>query len=355
MIFPTWTLLVLLAAIGKPSPSPPACAATIFSPAGAHAATSMAGGPGLVLSGAGLSGMPHAPVFAWIRAHFPGAENARAGNVVILKASGARDYSDDFYREGRFASVQEILIPPCAPAAQADRAAKYVDGADVVLFAGGDQANYVKWKGTKLVAAVRRLYARGGIEGGGSAGLAIQGAVVYDSVAADRILPDDEEVHTADAVANPFEPAISFTTGFFDWPPMRDTIADTHFARRDRFGRLAAFMARALHGGLVSASRIFGVAVDEDAVLLVDKKGKATLYQRAREENGYVPRGAWILEGAATRLLPGHALRYTVKVTHLRSNGDTYDLWNKRGGDAPYTVTVDGRRKPVYSPGDPYR
>jgi cyanophycinase-like exopeptidase len=300
--------------------------------------------------------MPHAPVFTWLRAHFIAPAGARAGNLVILKASGGRDYSDDFYREGRFASVREVLIPPCASRSQADRAVPYVERADIVLFAGGDQANYVRWKGSELIAAVKRVYARGGIEGGGSAGLAIQGAVVYDSVAADRILPDDEEVHTKDAVRDPMERAISFTTNFFAWPALANAITDTHFARRDRFGRLAAFMARALQERLVSGDRIYGVAVDEDAVLLVDRSGVATLYQRAREEDGYAPRGAWILLGRRSRpLRPGSPLSYTVEVTHLEHNGARYNLVAKEGGVRSYRVTVKGSRVPFYRPVDPYR
>lgn len=46
------------------------------------------------------------------------------------------------------------------------------------------------------------------------------------------------------------EPAISFTTDLFAWPSLRATIPDSHFAARDRFGRLAAFLARIVHDGL---------------------------------------------------------------------------------------------------------
>ncbi len=87
----------------------------------------------------------------------------------------------------------------------------------------------------------RRVYVRGGVVGGGSAGLAIQGAVIFDSVAADRF---DVETDTADAVAFPFEKSISFTTGLFSWPALSDTITDTHFVVRNRFGRTVVFLAR---------------------------------------------------------------------------------------------------------------
>lgn len=325
------------------------CAPQLFRPDGSPSHARLRG-PALVLSGGGLSEMPDARVLAWMRERIDAPRTGRAGNLLVLKASGGRYYTDDFYRRSAFAYVREILVPPCATRAQVDGIAAQVDKADAVLFAGGDQSHYTAWKGSKLIAAVRNVYERGGIVGGGSAGLAIQGQVIFDSVAADRVLPDDRDVATPDAVKNPYEPAISFTTGFFDWAPMRAVITDTHVARRDRFGRTTAFMARALRDGLVRGTKIYGVDVDEGAALLVDANGVATLVQRAREDDGYVPKGAWIIEGGpARRIAPGKPLLYTVRVTHLRS-GTRYDLRAKRamGGDS-YRVTVNGAEARMYS------
>jgi cyanophycinase-like exopeptidase len=312
-------------------------------------------GSGLVLSGGGLSEMPYRRVFKWMHEHVDAPANVRAGNLVLLKASdNERYYTDTFYRAGRFAFVQEILIPPCATRDQVDSLVPYVDRTDAVLFVGGDQAHYAAWKGSKLLAAVRRVYARGGIVGGGSAGLAIQGEVVFDSVAADRVLPAGQDVATPDAVKNPYETSISFTTGIFAWPPMKGTITDTHVARRNRFGRMAAFMARAVHDGLVKRPEIYGIAIDEGAALLVDSHGIATLVQRTHEDDGYVPKGAWVAHGLrAQRIRPGVPLLYTVDVEHLRS-GMQYDLLRKRPirGDR-YTITIDGSANPTYSR-DPY-
>ncbi len=275
--------------------------------------------------------------------------SGRQGNLVVLKASGGRDYSDKFYAKSRLASIQEVLIPPCASAGQVDRAVPEVDHADAVLFAGGDQANYVIWKGSDLIAAVKRVYSRGGVIGGGSAGLAIQGAVVFDSVADDRLSPN-HDVATLDAVKNPYERIISFTTGFFAWPALRNSITDTHFARRDRFGRTAAFMARALSEHLVSGSRIYGVAVDEAAALLVNNRGVATLVRRDREDDGYVPKGAYFLAASLpTKFTPGQPLNYTVHVTHITRSGQEYNLAQHRGEGAQYDVTVDGRTAAIYS------
>lgn len=330
------------------------CAPHVFRPDGTPSHARLRG-PGLVLSGGGLSQMPYQRVFKWMREHIDAPRNARAGNLLVLKAADdERYYTDKFYKSSRFAFVQEILIPPCATRAQVDRMAAYVDKSDAVLFSGGDQAHYVIWKGSNLIGAIKRLYARGGVVGGGSAGLAIQGQVVFDAVAGDRVLPDDKNVATSDAVKNPYEPAISFTTGFFAWPPTRDTITETHTARRDRFGRMTAFMARAVRDRLVGQPQIYGVAVDEGAVLLVDSRGIATLIARTREDDGYVPKGAWIVRGGrARRIRAGMPLLYTVLVTHL-APGMRYDLLHKRAlGERAYSVTIDGSSAHVYSR-DPY-
>lgn len=325
------------------------CTPTAFVPAGAWERDRLQGGPGLVLSGAGLMGMPYDTVLRWLRSHSAAPRRVRAGNLLILKATGGRIYSDQFYRNSQLASVREILIPPCASRSSIDALAPYARAADFVLFSGGDQAHYVPWKNSALIKAIRAVYARGGVVGGGSAGLAIQGEVVFDSVAADKVLPDDEDVATPDAVANPYERAVSFTTGMFDWPPMRNTITDTHFARRNRFGRLVAFMARALQDRLVRGPVIYGVAVDEGAALLVNASGVATLVARTRDEDGYRPTGAYILRGTRAYVPVGKPLHYSVDVVPITRRHARYDLIFKRGGGVPYRVTVNGARKPMYS------
>jgi len=322
-----------------------ACAITIFPAFGAHAASGALHGPGLLLSGAGGLGTPPA-AFAWVRRRIAGGARRPFGNLVVLRASGSNVYDKPLLREGDFNSVQTVLIPPCAPRAQVNRVANVVDGADAVFFAGGDQSNYAVWKGSALMAAVKRVYARGGVVGGGSAGLAIQGAVVYDSVAADRF---NEDTHTADAVATPLEARISFTTGLFAWPALRDTITDTHFVARDRFGRTVVFLARILNENLLpGASSVYALGVDQGSSVAVDPDGSATLF------NGDGGRGAYLVRaGTRPRLAAGQPLRYTVEVSHVSHNGERFNLLAKTTS-APWTsVSVDGSRVPPYSR-DPY-
>jgi cyanophycinase-like exopeptidase len=335
---------------GTPEPIPPtpaSCTPTAFAAAGRRGPRAGARGPALLLAGAGLSNVPPSTL-PWLRAHMHGPANGHAGNVVVLKASGERDYSDDFYRGGRFAWVQEILIPPCATPAEVDAVAPYVDDADAVLFAGGDQSHYVAWKKSALIRAVRRLYARGGIVGGGSAGLAIQGEVVYDSVAANRVLGDGS-VTTPIAVKDPLGPATSFTTQMFDWPPLRRTITDTHFVKRDRFGRLAVYLARILHDHRVASAPIYGLGVDESSVVLVEPDGTATVHLKAKDRGAYLVRLT-----RAPPLAPGKPVRVVVDVAHIAHDGERFDLPHHRTPEPWHRVTVDGTRTPPYDT-DPYR
>jgi cyanophycinase-like exopeptidase len=274
------------------------------------------------------------------------AGHARGGNVLVLRASGD-DYDDAlFYKEGDFASVRTLLIPPCAQRLQIDGLVRFVNRADTIFFAGGDQAHYAAWKGSALVAAVKRVYARGGAVGGSSAGLAIQGAIVYDAVAADRL---GTETTTSDAVADPLEPAISFTTNLFDWPAMRDTITDTHFVKRNRFGRLAVFLARILYDRVAGAAQtVYGLGIDQGSAVVVDSDGTATVL------NGPGGRGAYLVRASLpVTLAPGRPLRYTVEVSHVARSGERFDLLRKTTREPWRTVLVDGSKRVPYSR-DPY-
>ncbi|HEY1429066.1 MAG TPA: hypothetical protein VGF18_05805 [Candidatus Tumulicola sp.] len=346
-VIPAAFVLMLLAA----SASSPAaaqqtgdkssCAMTVYPRYGTYVRTPRLHGPGLVLAGGGAEEAP-ASVFPWMHRVIAGTESGRAGNVVVLRASSANEYDSFFYKYGRFASVQTVLIQPCAASPQnLARAARIVDGADAVFFAGGDQANYVSWKTSPLIAAVRRVYARGGIVGGGSAGLAIQGAMIFDSVAGDRY---NTNVHTSDAVADPFEPRISFTTGMFDWPALRDTMTDTHFAIRNRFGRTVVFLARIAHDHLLpSATALYAIGVDQASAVVVDANGMATVL------NDPTGRGAFLVRAPATsNIAPGRPFHFTVSVSHVKRNFETFDLGNKTTSDPWYPITVRSG-KPQYS------
>ncbi|WP_282690018.1 MULTISPECIES: hypothetical protein [unclassified Streptomyces] len=143
-----------------------------------------------------------------------------------------------------------------------------IRNAEFVYFAGGDQCDYAEWKGTALQSSVKSVVAKGGGSGGGSAGHHINSAVVYDAC--------DGSVTSDEALYDPYDPAITFTTGMFAWPNYAGTINDSHFVSRDRMGRTMAFVARAIEDGLTTGGAAWGVGVDDGGSLFIDKNGRAT-------------------------------------------------------------------------------
>jgi cyanophycinase len=344
-------LALTLAAGSAPVTAAQTCAPHAYPAVGEYRATQSAlHGPGLILEGGGSD---IDAVWRWAHATISGGSKKRFGNVVVLRASGTDDYDPYVAPLGPFASVRTIVIAHCATAAQIDSAARYVGGADLLFFSGGDQADYAAWKGSALIAAVRRVWTRGGVEGGTSAGLAIQGEVAYDSVAADRLHPNDDayEVRTPDALRDPFEPEISFTANMFAWPPLHGIITDTHFARRDRFGRLVAFLARTERARGLRTGTFYGLGIDERSALVVDARGTATLLEYSG--NGYSTRGAYLIRlDRVKQSAPGRPLIATVCVLPVGRSGARLDLVAKRGHGKRYTVAIDGGRIPPYQ--DPY-
>ncbi|MFC0004952.1 pre-peptidase C-terminal domain-containing protein [Micromonospora siamensis] len=188
-----------------------------------------------------------------------------------------------------------------------------IRNAEFVYFAGGNQCNYVAWKGTALEASVESVVAKGGGVGGGSAGHHINSDIVYDACTASAT--------SATALANPYDRSLTFTTGMFRWPNYANTINDSHFVTRDRMGRTMAFVARALKDGLATGGKAWGVGVEEGASLYIDKAGLATL----SGPSAYVVLGDHQPEVAVS----GQPLTYSnFKIWKLTS-GQTYDFANR--------------------------
>ncbi|MEU5217276.1 hypothetical protein AB0G79_13900 [Streptomyces sp. NPDC020807] len=146
-----------------------------------------------------------------------------------------------------------------------------VRNAEFVYFAGGDQCRYAAWKGTALEASVESVVAKGGGSGGGSAGHHINSPIVYDAC--------NGSVTSAEALANPYDRYISFTTGMFEWANYGSVINDSHFVTRDRMGRTMSFLARAVKDGLAPGGAAWGVGVEEGGgSLYLDRNGTATQY-----------------------------------------------------------------------------
>jgi cyanophycinase len=324
----------------------PSSAITIFPPVGgASDDTRAPGGPGLVLMGGGTD---VDAAFTWTHDTIAGSASGRAGDLVVLRASGDNAYDQYAYDLSAFHSVRTVVIGAAATNGDLACAAAIIARAEGVFFAGGDQSKYFAWKGSALMAAVQALYDRGGVIGGTSAGCAILGGFAYDAAAA-----GPSNVTTADAIADPFESGITFTRGMLAFPPLAGAITDPHFRPRDRMGRLAAFMARQHADGAVARmpAAVMGIGVDEKSAVVIDKNGVARLLQQVPGSgSAFFVRG-----GAPDQCVAGSPLIYRkLLVTRLDSSTQTFSLASWCGSGTVYTIDVFGDSPPPYQPSNPY-
>ena len=291
-------------------------------------------GPGLILGGGGTDVDAE---WAWARQQLGTEATSRQGDVVVLRASGADGYTQYIYDQAPFASVQTILLTPPSTLADLRLAASLVDKAELVFFAGGDQSRYAAWAGSELMAAVNRVYARGGVVGGTSAGLAMLGEYAYDARTGSAT--------SAEALADPYASSISFTRGALTLPLLAGVITDSHFRPRDRFGRLTAFMARQM------TTPILGIGVDEATTVVIDKTGRATLLRQGTSQGA----AYFLAGGAATQVSAGQPLVYpNLTVVRLDASTQYYDVPKRCGTGRQYALSVDARQPDPYGGTNPY-
>lgn len=216
--------------------------------------------PGLMLVGGG--NWPY-DAFRWMN------ERMGHGHLVILRASGDVEAQQEWFHDvGGIASARTFVFSDRRAASDPvvlDAIAK----ADGIFIAGGDQANYVRfWKGTPLAQALDAHVRAGKPLGGTSAGLAILGAWSYGAL-------DGGSMVSEDALRDPLNPGMTLVGDFLHMPFLEHVFTDTHFSKRERLGRLVAFVADARARG---ATGIVGLGVDEGAALCVDGDGIGRLF-----------------------------------------------------------------------------
>jgi cyanophycinase-like exopeptidase len=261
-------------------------------------------GPSLLLQGSG------SPVAAAFQAHLDRVASAPVDVVVLaasLTTSGSRTPECDRIMEIRGVASCETITLLSATAAREPALVAAIDRAEVVFFAGGDQCNYVGWRESPVIESVRRVYARGGGVGGGSAGLAIQGAMIYDGCTASAT--------SSQVLANPFASSVTFSGPLFTFAPLRGIITDSHFVARDRMGRLVGFLARLATPPAAGTTNV-GLGIDEGAALVTDPRGLATTFAGAayavrldRLPDRCAPNASLVVRDIrVVRLLPGDTM-----------------------------------------------
>ena len=204
--------------------------------------------------------------FRWL------CNKGNGGDFLILRARGSDDYNPYVKGLCNANSVATLIIPD-RESAQRSEVADIIRKAEVVFIAGGDQANYTRnWKGTPVEETLNAGIAAGKPIGGTSAGLAVLGEFIY-SAEGDK--PDDADLASAQVLADPFISRVALRREFLRIELLKNTLTDTHFAKRDRMGRTLGFLARIVSDGWSSNPR--EIAVDEKNAVLVEANGEARI------------------------------------------------------------------------------
>jgi beta-aspartyl-peptidase (threonine type) len=208
------------------------------------------------------------PAFRWF------VEQMGHGHLVILRASGTDDLQTDFLNEIGGAASVETIVFHSRDAASDPRVLEILKRADGIFFGGGDQSNYVRYlKGTPVNVLVEEHVRAGKPLGGTSAGLAILGAHSYGAM-------DGGSLLSKAAMKNPLGSGVTLVHDFLHLPFLTQVITDSHFAIRERWGRLLVFVGRLAVEQ--QDTGITGIGIDEKGALCVDANGIGRVYSIGR-------------------------------------------------------------------------
>jgi cyanophycinase len=196
-------------------------------------------------------------------------EHANGGDFLILRANTEDEYAQKVNEEIRaLCPLNSAATIVFSEREDSDdpKLVEHIAQAEAIFIAGGDQSNYVRfWQDTPVEDAINRHIASGKPIGGSSAGLAVLGEFSFSSMI--------DTIHSPDALADPYSNKVTISRDFLRIPLLAGIITDTHFAKRDRMGRLIVFLARILQDGW--SKQVRAIAVEEGAAVLLEADGQA--------------------------------------------------------------------------------
>ena len=270
------------------------------------------------------------------------------GDFLVIRASGTDAYNDYIMSLGCANSASTILINN-KNGANDDFVISKINASEAIFFAGGNQATYLsEWIGTKLQSAVEyAINYRNVPVGGTSAGCDIQSYYVYSA--------SNGSVYSDEALENPYNKYMTFSN-FFELQKnniLNNTIMDTHFITRDRFGRLLTFVARMETDSEWGKGRpIKGIGINEQTAIAIDlDTGIGTLLG----PNKYCSEAYIIIPNDPPSVCkPNTPLTYeNVNIVRLQAYyKDTFNFIDWKGGtrDNNYKISANKGRLTV----DPY-
>lgn len=134
-------------------------------------------------------------------------------------------------------------------------------------------------------------------------------------------------------MANPFGSRVTLVKDFLHVPLLAGTITDSHFARRDRMGRLLAFLAR-LSEERRGGPGVRGLGIEQRAAVLLEIDGTAHVV-------GYG--AAYLIEcpDAHGVVRPGAALTFGPYAVRKFAPGEQFNLKGGTGAGVRYALSVE--------------
>lgn len=258
----------------------------------------------------------------WLLAQGGTTTSGGYGDVVVLRTSGKKGYNNFLDKLG--ANSVTTFVISSIEGANSPEVASAIERAEVIFLAGGDQSTYVNlWAGTALQSAVNARLAAGAAIGGTSAGLNVLGEYIYSA--------QTVSTTSAMALANPYDPSITFAPKLFEVPLLRNTIAEPHFVVRARMGRFYTFLTRLQADGTAPAPR--GLAVDDNGGVGIMENGQARVFGTGN--------GAYLFTTTAAVVGPLSAPLTAPAIGVLRVPvGGTFNATTWSAAGVPYTVAV---------------
>lgn len=229
----------------------------------------------LVMIGGGL-GVNNKSVFLNLIEAAGGTQKAR---FAILPAASLSLESAHFFRaelaefgvRSDQVTILEVLHSNAPQSANAPKNVAEIDRATAVYMTGGDQVRLVAalrnpdGSDTRLLAAMRRLYQRGGVIAGTSAGASAQSTQMLAASGLPSMLVDEGfDALDFGLTTDPVARGILVTRGLGF---LEQGIIDQHFLQyRGRLGRLSRVT---LEGNIP-----FGIGIDKNSAVRVDPNGK---------------------------------------------------------------------------------
>jgi cyanophycinase len=229
------------------------------------------------------------------------AARVDGGKLVLATVAShhPEGYFEEYQRAFRDLDVGELVelyVEDRSEAGDQDKL-RVLDDAAGVFFSGGDQLRITSQIGDSAIdEKVRRLYERGGVIAGTSAGASVMSETML-------VKGTSQETHRIGDLH--MAPGLGL---------IRDVIIDQHFAERGRFGRLI--------GAVAHNPRVLGIGVDENTAAVVEGGSLTVLGSGAV----YIVDGSRVTYSNLAEARSEVTLSMHNMTVHVLAEGDRFDL-----------------------------